>query len=618
MKKIIFTFIFAIFLINIVFATSTVLTKNPSELTLNPGDSNSFEVSYSIIDIANIAGIKSVVVSGDFSSYSGGSINFNANTTTTGTITIDVNVPSNAGIGHYVDNIIIDEYILYLPIKIESSEPQTTSLISFPTSKRITVPQGDTYDRKITMIIPSNYPNPVNIQSIEFSEENNILTFGDVETGILNPGDVKDIPIKINAKDAQTGEYPSTSILVRLDDGGDIITLSTTLHIVVTANLNPSSNVTFSNKPSCSLSASVMNVNTSYALTCSGVQKNLIVSPLYNHFFEGLNAQINGDIYVYNFKPLNYGNTEFISTFTYLGAPLFSPFTQDVKISSSNVAPGTELKFKFTPELSKLGNGEEVLIQLLDSKTNNTINNPEVEVDAILLNLSGSSFKFKFESEKSYELRGRAVGYDDIIETINLNPQDINYTITPLSDFKSDTPIKIITDINATIFVDGIKQGEVYDGYLAKGEHNIELIHPNYRNTLFNISVEDAIILTGYLPNDFKKGQEQTFLLNTNVSWRVDYMEDVNSQITTISSGDNDKIIFTPDKKGIWFIFSDDKKLLEHNLKGRDWNKKLWIFPWWVWVLGIIVLIGAYSYKNNSSTSSEDSLMFNPNPNQAQ
>lgn len=210
-----------------------------------------------------------------------------------------------------------DEVLIFYSVEKQTS----TSQISFPTSKTINVQQGSDYDKKVTLIVPSSYPNSINIQNIEFSEENNIISFGDIETGVLNPGDVKDIPIKIHSTDAQVGEYPSISIIVRYDDDGLIKTVSSVINIIVTSNLNPTTNETFNTAPSCSISSSVMNVNETYQFTCSNVQKNLDINPQYNEYFEGINTILNGNIYTYYFKALKFGNTEFVATFGYLGAP---------------------------------------------------------------------------------------------------------------------------------------------------------------------------------------------------------------------------------------------------------------------------------------------------------
>ncbi len=108
-----------------------------------------------------------------------------------------------------------------------------------------------------------------------------------------------------------------------------------------------------------------------------------------------------------------------MATFTYTGAPIFSPFIQEVKIQSTGASvAGTDLKFIFTPELDKIKPGKETLIQLVDEKTGSLVNSPEIEVDAVLLNKTGNSFRFKFEPKLNYTLRGKAEGYNDYIKYV--------------------------------------------------------------------------------------------------------------------------------------------------------------------------------------------------------
>ena len=71
-------------LISLVLSTTTTLSKNPSSFTLNPGDSSTLNISYSIVNTA-FSGAKGVTIVGSpkFLTYSGGSIAYIENTTTT-------------------------------------------------------------------------------------------------------------------------------------------------------------------------------------------------------------------------------------------------------------------------------------------------------------------------------------------------------------------------------------------------------------------------------------------------------------------------------------------------------------------------------------------------------
>lgn len=515
------------------------------------------------------------------------------------TINISFNPASGLGInsGKIQFNMTDDVPIIFY---VTEAQNQPTTSISFPTSKVMNVQQGNEYQKKVTMIIPSSYPNPINIQTIEFSEENNIVSFGDIETGILNQGDIKDIPIKINAKEAQVGEYPGIAVQIRYDDGGTIKTISCTLYIIVTASLNPTTNVTFSNPPSCSLSASVMNVNNTYSFTCSNVQKNLEISPLYNEYFEGLNAHLSGSIYTYEFKPIKYGDTYFLSTFTYLGAPLFSPFKQEIKISSAgSVVPGTDLKLLFTPSLNKASDGEEVIIQLVDNKTNSLVDNPEIYIEAVTINKlnNSNSFPFKFYVGKNYEIRGKAPGYDDLVQIVNITESPLTLTISPSQDYYYvNDKINITSNQNDTkILINNNIESSPYT-FTTAGNYTIKLVKEGFTSVNKTIIVKNSVSFdwdscsTDY--EKWKKGKKITCGLKpsgTNYSWET-YL---NSSL--ISSGNGDIVEFELDDYGQLEIRVDEINIASYNVekKGiinwlRFWE---WEYSWVGWVIVSLICV---------------------------
>jgi len=562
---------------------------NPDSLTASYNFGDTKQISTQCTNTGNST---TITLTGETDYISTTETNFNS-----GTKTIDIDLSSSAPPGLHSGTLSFGTgYSVPIFFLVEGQDQQPTSLISFPTSKRINVQQGNTYDKKLTMIMPSNYPNTINIQSIEFSEENNIISFGDVETGILNPGEVKDIPLKINAKDAQVGEYPTISVQVRFDDNGEIVTLSSALHIIVSANLNPSTNITFSRPPSCSLSASIMNLNQSYSFTCSNVQKNLEVSPVFNEYFEGQNVILSGDIYTYELKPIKYGNTDFISTFTYLGAPLFAPFRQEVKISSStSTIPGTELKFKFTPELDNIYNGDEVIIQLIDNKSGNLVENPSLYINAIPispLNNSDKSFPYKLDVTKIYELRGEAEGYDNIVNTINISKKEIEIAIEPeQNEYQVGDILNITTIPNASIMINEIIITSPYI-ITTSGNKTIKAVKEGHLTTNRTIIVLQKISYKAMTPpkNEWVKGKKVLIELTENSTWTV-YNDD-----ELMASGEGNMVDFEITDYGVWTVRTDDQIVtsLSKNIEKKSWFGFLsWTSiknNWLIWIIVIIVI----------------------------
>jgi len=603
--------IFIIVYLSVLLVSATIQCT-PSSITTSYNEGDSKQVSTQCTNNGNAT---TIFITGETGIISTTETNFNA-----GTKTINVDLSSNANSGLYLGSLSFGTgYSVPIAFNVIKTNIAPTSLISFPTSKRITVPQGEEYNRKVTMIMPSNYPNPINIQSIEFSEENNIISFGDVETGILNPGEVKDIPIKINAKEAQVGEYPTISVQIRLDDNGEVVTLSSALHITVTANLNPSTNVTFSSKPSCSISASTMNINMSYSFTCSNVQKNLEVSPVFNEYFEGQNVQLNGDIYIYEFTPIKYGNTQFISTFTYLGAPLFSPFKQDIKIASSgSTIPGTELEIKFTPTKEKILSNEEVILQLIDNKSGNLVNSPSIYINAIKLeslNNSEKSFPYKFDLGTNYEIRGEAEGYDNLIKVINITSKTLEFTITPNKEFYvTGDLVNISSNVNETSFLINNEVIENPESYIFSdvGNFTIKSINEDYISSEKNITVESAVFFDdcNYDYDKWKKGKKINCDLSENSTWSVFIGGEL------IESGDGDKIDFKISDYGYLEIRSGSYVIYGATIeKSSSWyNPFSWDFwgkiKWYWWIVGVLAIGGVWYYLDKKSDGDGTSFVM--------
>lgn len=525
---------------------------------------------------------------------------------------IKIKIASNIDADNYTFWINFGGTILITSnIIINPNVIQPTNQISFPTSKTINVQQGSDYDKKITMILPTSYPNPINIQTIEFSEESDIISLGDVETGTLNPGEIKDIPLVIHSKNAQVGEYPPISVIVRYGDNGLVKTISSVLHIIVTANLNPTTNSTFSIKPSCSISASVMNLNDTYQFTCSNVQKNLEINPVYSDYFEGINTVLNGDIYSYYFKPIRFGNVEFVSTFRYLGAPIFSPFKQEIKIASSGSSvPGTDLKIMFIPDLSKARPGEKIILNLVDNKTNNLVNGAEMFIDYLPLNTSdGYTFFYSFDLNRNFFIRARSPGYNDLIlENVSLTSQEMSLIISPSSG-DSNTDFNITTDANASIFLDGTKLSDGnYFGRISSGTHVIKAIAEGYYDKELNFTVGAGLYAS--LGSEFKKSAEQLIFLSRNCTWKLTYLKKTNSNETILTTGNSSEIRFTPEKSGIYKVYCEDTFLSSYEIKGWSWKNSYLL--WGLIPLGILALYLVIK-KGGSESSSMPGLAGNIN-----
>ena len=511
-----------VFLILISIATISAITTNPSSVILNKENTNVQ------IEFQGLTNTTSLSLSSSISSYT--QLNFYDVNPSEKWVTISLK--SNVPVGNYIGSINYEGGSVPVAIFIESNQTQTNpSALSFPTSKTMTVLQGLESNKKVTLIVPSSYPNPINILTIEFPEENEMIRIGDIETGILNPGDLKDIPIVIDTTNAQVGTYPPMTLQLRYDDNGQVKTLSSLLYVNVKTDVNPIGSDTFSTPPTCALSGTVFGTNQTYSFTCSNYNSNIEINIPSNEYFIGKTVDITSGIYRYDFTPTKYGNTIFKAEFKYKGASVFTPYSQEIKISSSgNSVAGTNLRLSFTPNIETITNNQSVIIQLVDNKTGSLVNSPRLWINAQEINSSSESFKFNFLTNTLYELRGKANGYDDLVYSINVTR---NETVVQTS------------------------------------------IYP----------------ILNYLGSNFEKS-EQSFQIDRETNWTVYFRKKLDSiDKNVFLSGNGSKILFTPNKAGVYSIEADGYTMGTYEIKGFSFSDKLWIFPIWGWAGGLLLII---------------------------
>jgi len=440
-----------------------------------------------------------------------------------------------------------------------------------------------------------------------FNPGTEAILFGDLNLGQVAPGNSIQIPIVFSGIDAQTGTYQTQLSVFATDSEGQVALPTVSLTLQVTAGVTPITGDTFSTSPTCSLSATTMNLNNTYSFTCSGVVSNLQITIPSSNFYIGKNVEISSGIYRYDFIPVDYGETQFIAEFRYNGASIFQPFSQDIRISSAgSLVPGTSLKFVFTPKLDDAtGDEEKFLIQLADNKTGSLVSGPIVLVNAVAVNKTGDySFEFAFESNTDYEVRGKAPGYEDLVETINVKSQKIEIRINPgVGD--SSTMFNITTSVdNATLTI--LDQNYIgnYYGVLPGGAVEIKAVKEGYKIEIINFTVDDRprIIAFG---SEFKKNVAQNFTLNKIGDWIIYHKNSLGAtERTEYAKGSGDLIEFTPEKSGAYVIEVSGIHVGTYEIEGFSFTNKWGFLPAWAWlilgailVLIIIVVIARKKFK---------------------
>jgi len=493
-----------------------------------------------------------------------------------------------------------------ISISLNIQEQQNPSgVIVFPTAKVINVQQGQTKSQNIQVIVPSNYPRPITIQSVSFNPDIDLVRFGDLDLGVVNPGQTLNIPLNIDARNSQTGNYNTQITILATDSQGQVQLSPSNLQVVVSVGVNPITNDTFVNRPTCSLSAVELAINGTYTMSCSNVIQNIEVNTPYNEYIEGVRADFSGNVYTYTFRPVKIGNTKFITTFTYIGSAIFAPFMQDIRISSSGNTPvsGTSMKFDFYQSGNKVTQSTlipgSVTILVLDDKTNSIVPSYKLFLNGLEVNNT-----FDIEADKLYELRADSNGYLAKVINFTATKKAVEILINPNMEFYNSGDIINVTTspTNATIKLDGIETSSLITLY--GGEHVISAIASGYLQGNKNISVKSSVTYKAMTPllQDWGKGDSVTLELSSNSSWSV--LRDS----TEVAKGEGVFVSFKIEDYGTYIIKAGNDEVIRKTLEKKSWLSNLN----WTWIIIVLVVfVGGYFLFFNKPKAESKSLMFN-------
>ena len=536
-------------------------------------------------------------------------------TNTAGTTTnFQIDFSSAAPAGTFEGAIIFSDSTPIIPITLtvnSGTQQAQTGIIVFPTSKVINVQQGQKKSQNIQLIVPLNYPSSITVQSVSFNPDIDVVKFGDLDLGSLSAGTTLTIPLILDATNAQTGTYSTKINILATNSTGQVQLTPTHLDINIQAGVTPITNTTFSSPPSCSLSSIIMAVNNTYTFTCTNAISNIDISPEINPFFIGLGAEVSSGIYTYKFKPIAQGNTNFKANFRVLNSPVFTPYSQEVKISSTGSAvAGTTLELFFLPALNLAKPKEAVGIQVIDNKTGDLIPSAQLYIDTIFQNSSQGTFYFAFEREKNYFIRALASGYNDLTRTFKLTSTQMNITVSPKSG-DTLTQFSITTDApNATLLIDGSKVTNPYLGTLLEGVHEIRGSKDGYIDGVLNVTVFNALIATA--TEGFNKGSKQQISLSRIANWTLVYLEDPSSPENILANQTGQALEFTPSKYGIYRLLTDGREVWRGETQNKAWR----IFRiHWGWYATVIILCTVTFFYYRSKKKSLGLSHYTGNPN---
>lgn len=525
--------------------------------------------------------------------------------------TIKVIFDKDASMGTHTGSINFNDGTTPIPIlfNVEEQEIQNYGIIVFPTSKVVNIQQGQVKNQNIQIIVPSNYPRIITIQSVSTNPDLDILHFGDLDLGLLQPGQTLNIPIVIDARDVQTGTYNTQISILATDSQGQVSLPTSNFQAVVSVGVSPTTNDTFSTRPSCSLSSTELNRNSTYSLTCQNVIDNLEVVPQYNEYLEGVRVEYSSGVFIYTFKATQIGNTKFVATFNYKGAPIFEPYSQNIKITPSGTSPvaGTTMRVNFYQRGEKTNEENlvagEVTLLVLDNVTSSTI-----EDALIYLNGVEKDKNFTLGADKDYELIVSKIGYLSSIMNLTVKSTPITITLNPNKEFyRVNEQINITTDPEDAILTLNDVIIENLHTFIQEGTLSLKASKQGYLITEKNITLKNIASVDACTPiyDDWKKGTKVICDLDRSSEWEVYGNGELKE------SGNSTRLEFKIDEEGTWEIKSEKESVLIKSVEDKGILSWVWSMKWWILGIGggLVVL---YFIFIREGTEKESGLVFSP------
>ena len=620
MKRVFLLAIIIVSLLSVVSATTTSISANQTQFTVNPGSTGAISVSYQINNTGGV-GAKGVVLTGSprFVTYSGSPISFDVNTTTSGSITLNYLIPLNAVQGVVVNSVIIDEQTIDFTFNVQVQQQQNLSpILVFPTSKIITVKQGDEKTQNILITVPSSYPRTITIQSVDFNPNVETIKFGDLNLGLVAPGQSIQIPIIFSGINAQTGTYQTQLSIFAIDSQGQVTLPSVGLQLQVSAGISPTVNFSLSELPTCSLNTIELNLNMTASMTCSRPNPNIEIFPVIDSFYlKGVSVDQTSSQFIYNFQAKKIGNTKVIAEFKYQNSPIGNPFEQEVRISPSGSSPipGTVIDLLFYQEGSQTIKSslapKETIIQVVDNQTKSLVNSYKMYLGGLEINNT-----LTLEAGRNYDFRVTSPGYLDLTTSFNVSKTQIIITINPVKTYVVGDSLNITTNPeNATLYLNGIVITSPYI-LTTSGNHLLKAEKSGYLTTEMNLSVGNLIEVNSVSPiyDDWKKGKDVTMKLSQSDIWNITFEKkngDLFDSAVIISNGVGDSVSFKIEELGRYKIYSGGSLVTSQLVEKGGIIK--WIQDNWFWsVLGAIVIVLGYFlfFRGEKEESGQEALGY--------
>lgn len=578
------------------FASAVDVTLSPSSLsaTVTQGQSTQVTIGYTANNPTNNSDSVSVSLNNapNFITSSISLINVPANTQVTGNIIFtisptDLNTPQTYSFTMFVGNTALQSTVIvnadltgqcriYVPIstnsKTLSSGEQSTQTLQIFVSQYCSTP----------LQVSNNQPQmtkPISWNSM---------------TGQVNPSGSFSLIVNYDTINVQKGTYSDTIVISGVDGYENLHTLSIPLSLTVSSSISPLTNGSFTNFPVCSVSGVDLSLNSSYKLSCTDIPANIKIAPqIDTAFLEGINVEEIGNTYTYFFKPKAVGNTEIFANFLFGTANIGTPFRQSLRIfQGDNIVSGTNMSFRFYPELYQAKENDEIIVNVIDTKTGNLLTDAKIFLNGNQINNGTITLQYA----KTFELRATNYGYNDLVQSISLVSNPISFNLS--SSYSKGDILDFVTDpVGATISLNDAVISLPFTLSEA-GKFNVSASLTGYTTTTKEINVEDKILIKYDTevnnPTAFKKGGTFVLTLDKESVITADYYDakKQKSELLTPIRLTPTEIEIETKKEGSYTIYSNGEVVKQFTL-GESGAVK-WYQGEWLgvpkWIFGILIL----------------------------
>lgn len=480
-----------------------------------------------------------------------------------------------------------------IPVSLNLTQQEQNAVIVFPTAKVINIQQNQQKAQSIQVIVPNTYPRNIIIQSVTQNPDISLINFGDLSLGQITPGMTLNIPYTVDSKEAEVGTYSTTINILATDSLGQVQLSPVNIQVVVSASINPITNDTFT-RPSCLLSATTLNFNSTYNLKCTNAVNNIDISPQYSDFIQGIKAEYSAGVYTYTFQPIKVGSSKLTTVFLYKNSPVFAPDVESFKVipTTLNLNGNINLDADFYQDGSKVNkdNLKAGLVKFLvvDYSSRNIISDYEFYINGEKKNGS----EFTIENNKIYDVRIDSAGYNTAVLNITAKNMQITFTLSPeKAVYEVGDLLNITTDLaNVTILSNNFQINSPY--YInTPGNVTITLRKDGYNEANKTIFVKNPITISTCSPlqAEWSKGKEVLCQLSENATWIVNLADEKsNNQIAT---GTSNQVSFKISNFGTVTISANNKNIFSQKIE----NKLVWYNPmtwdWLYWTGGVVFVV---------------------------